>query len=108
MSEAHSTRATRRSKPAKPDPKSPLFAHGCGQWCKKIRGRFVYFGPWSDPGAALTKYLAEKDALHAGRKPRLETEAVKVKDACNAFLNAKDACLRLVSYRPGPAPTTRW
>jgi hypothetical protein len=43
-----------------------------------------------DPDGALTMYLAEKDAFHAGRKPRPEMEGVTVKDACNAFLNARD------------------
>jgi integrase len=91
MAEANSTPAYTRNKPAKPYPDFPLFAHATGQWCKKVRGRFVYFGAWDDPDAALAKHLAEKDALHAGRKPRPEAGAVTVKDACNAFLNAKDA-----------------
>src|SRR5262249_33459136 len=40
---------------------------------------------------ALTSYLEQKDALHAGRKPRPDTEALTVKGAANAFLNAKQA-----------------
>jgi integrase len=78
-------------KPSKPRPDFPLYAHRAGQWAKKIRGRTVYFGPWGDPEGALTKYLAEKDALQAGRKPRPDTEGLTVKDACNDFLNAKQA-----------------
>jgi integrase len=50
-----------------------------------------YFGPWEDPDGALKKYLAEKDALHAGRKPREVSAGVTVKDLCNQFLNAKQA-----------------
>ncbi len=52
-----------------------------------------YFGPWSDPDGALAKYLEQKDALHAGRKPRPDPAAVTVKDAANAFLNQKKALL---------------
>jgi integrase len=58
-------------------------------WAKKIRGKLHYFGPWSDPDGALAKYLAEKDALHAGRKPRPESGAATLKAAVNEFLNAK-------------------
>jgi integrase len=80
-----------KQRPAKPSPDFPLFPHGNGQWAKKVRGRLVYFGPWEGPGAALAKYLAEKDDLHAGRHPRPTPEAVTVKDVCNAYLNAKQA-----------------
>jgi integrase len=91
MSESNSTAETSRSKPAKPYPAFPLTAHPAGQWCKKIRGKLHYFGPWDDPDGALAKYLEQKDALHAGRKPRPDTDAVTVKDLANAFLNEKKA-----------------
>src|SRR3954469_15187129 len=83
--------STLAGKPAKPKPDFPLFAHATGRWAKKIRGRLVYFGPWADPDTALDKYLAEKDALHAGRKPRPQCEGTTVKDLANGFLNQKQA-----------------
>ena len=78
-------------KPSKPYPDFPLFPHQTKRWAKKIRGKMCYFGPWDDPDGALAKYLAEKDDLHAGRKPRPDAEADTVKDVANAFLNAKQA-----------------
>jgi integrase len=90
MSASHLTAPAR---PSKPSPDFPLFPHAAGVWAKKIRGKMHYFGPWSDPHAALAKYLEQKDALHAGRKPREVTEGVTVKDAANAFLNHKQARL---------------
>src|SRR5262245_21200647 len=80
-----------KEKPTKPYPDFPLFPHANGQWAKKIRGRLHCFGPWDDRDAALAKYLAEKDDLHAGRRCRPTPEAVTVRDACNAYLNAKQA-----------------
>jgi integrase len=100
MSESNSTETTRPNKPSKPYPDFPLFAHATGRWAKKIRGKLHYFGPWSDPDAAVNKYLDQKDALHAGRKPRLDTEAVTVKDVVNAFLNHKDALLNAGELSP--------
>jgi integrase len=96
MSEHHSTAGTG---PAKPDPKSPLFRHRAGYWAKKIRGKIHYFGPrWHDDaeaaavqGAALNEYDAQKEALHAGRKPREATDALAVKELANQFLDEKEA-----------------
>jgi integrase len=79
------------AKPSKPYPEYPLTAHPAGQWCKKIRGKVYYFGVWGDPGAALDSYLAQKDDLHAGRKPREDTEALTVKGLCNQLLHSKQA-----------------
>src|SRR5438874_9666659 len=82
----------KREPPKKPYPEFPLFPHATGRWAKKIRGKLHYFGAWADPDGALAKYQEQKDALHAGRKPRPnEAEALTVKDAANAFLNHKTA-----------------
>jgi integrase len=90
MTESHPTAP---AKPVKPYAEFPLFPHAAGVWAKKIRGKLHYFGPWDDPDAALKKYLAEKDDLHAGRKPRPDAEAVTVKELANRFLNAKKALM---------------
>jgi integrase len=91
MTESHSTAPAPANKPAKPYPEFPLTAHPAGYWCKKIRGKIHYFGRWDDPSGALKKYLAEKDALHAGRAPRPDPGALTVKGLANAFLIHKQA-----------------
>jgi integrase len=90
MSEHHSTSPRDSDKPAKPYPEFPLTAHPAGYWCKKIRGKLHYFGPWADPDGALAKYLEQREALHAGRKPRPDSQAVTVKDLANAYLYQKE------------------
>src|SRR6516162_8821546 len=89
MSEYHSTAPAPSGKPAKPYPEFPLTAHPAGYWCKKIRGKLHYFGRWSDPDGALTKYLDQKEALHAGRTPRPDPQGLTVKELANGFLNHK-------------------
>jgi integrase len=92
MSENDSTPPPASDKPAKPTkpyPDFPLTAHPAGYWCKKIRGKVHYFGPWDDPDGALDRYNEQKDDLHAGRTPRPHPDALTVKGIANAFLRAK-------------------
>jgi integrase len=103
MSDNHSTPSAPSSKPVKPSkprPDFPLTAHPVGQWCKKIRGKIHYFGPWADPDAALANYLKQKDALHAGQTPRPDTGAATVKDVANAFLIAKQNAVNAGELSP--------
>src|SRR5215472_10882812 len=122
MSEPHPTapaETVKTAKPSKPCPDYPLTAHPAGYWCKKIRGKLHYFGPWDDPEGALTRYLERKAALHAGRTPRADADGLTIKGLCNKFLRAKrvsvdcgelaprswedykDACDRLVAHFGG-------
>src|SRR5262249_52987015 len=94
------------TKPSKPYLDFPLTAHPAGYWCRKIRGKIHYFGPWDDPDGALQKYLEQKDDLHAGRTPRPDTEGLTIKDAANAFLNARQDAVNGGSCRPGRGPIT--
>jgi integrase len=89
MSEPNFTTTPNGGKPTKPYPDFPLFPHATKRWAKKIRGQMHYFGPWDDPDGALAKYEAQKEALHAGRKPRPDPEGLTVKDLANSFLNHK-------------------
>jgi hypothetical protein len=64
-------KSTRSQKPAKPYPDFPSTPHPTGRWCKKIRGKTHYLGPWADPDGALKRYLEQKDDQYAGRTPRV-------------------------------------
>ena len=93
---AKSTKCSESSKPKKPYPDFPLFAHATRRWAKKIRGKLHDFGPWEDRDAALQKYLDEKDELHAGRTPRKGGDGLTIRELWNRFLTAKG---RLVDTR---------
>ena len=69
----------------------PLYAHANGQWCKTIRGRKYYFGPWNDPKSAEVEYLRQKEYLQAGvRPPPKEIEGFRIRDLANRFLTFKE------------------
>jgi len=86
-----SKHSTPRTKPAKPHPDFPLFPHGSGQWARKIRGKFHYFGSWSDPDAALKFYCEVKDDLLLGRKPRPRgSDELEVANLCDLFLASRE------------------
>jgi hypothetical protein len=114
--------------PRKKTKKFPLFLHTTGQWTKKIKGRFVYFG--KDKEKALAKYQKEKDERQAGRNPRATADGITVGKMCNKLIQSKtlvqsnelakitwrnyhDTCNRVVAYFGGGRPvleitTTEW
>jgi integrase len=88
---------TKRSKAGKARKDFPLFPHSRGYWAKKVRGRTIYFGKVVDDPkgeAALDKWLAQKDALLAGREPRPDaSDTTVLKDLANGFIRHKKALL---------------
>lgn len=87
----------RSAKPEKPSADFPLFPHACGQWVKKIKGKLWYFGAWSDPQAALNRYLDEKFEIEQGRFPKSREAAsangcggCAVRDLVNTFLTSQE------------------
>lgn len=75
-------------KPKKPKG-FPLFPHANGQWAKKVKGRLRYFGPWSDPDAALDLYEYEIPYLRKGLDPPAQDEEVgaTVRDVVESYLD---------------------
>ncbi len=91
MSNANSTPAPsagKTQKPNKPYPDFPRLAHATCVWEKNIPRQDARLVTWGDPDAALKKYLEQKGAPHAGKKPR-DADALTVKEFCNRFLNVK-------------------
>lgn len=89
-----------KTKPEKPEPDFPLFAHANGQWAKKIKQKLYFFGVWADPDAALEKYLDEKDDLRAGRKPRSRRNGITLRELVNEFLTTKKQMVDSDELRP--------
>lgn len=57
------------TKPERP-PGFPLFAHANGQWAKKVRGKLTYYGPWSDPDAALERFQGRIETQNVASEVR--------------------------------------
>lgn len=76
-------------KPAKPRPDFPLYAHACGRWAKRIKGRVIYFGPWADWQGSLEQYLRERQDWESGADPRRATIGATVGELCNEFRTSK-------------------
>ena len=77
------------AKPALPYEGFPLFPHQSGQWCKKILGRHIYFGPWEDWQAALKLFQDQRDDLYTGKPLLAASDRCTVRDLVNRFLTAK-------------------
>src|SRR4051812_42650492 len=86
-----------KTKPAKPYPEFPLFAHATGQWAKTILGKHHYFGKWDDWQGALDSYLEKRDYLYAGQAPPIEYTTLA--DILNSFVEAKQERLDLGRIR---------
>lgn len=66
--------------------------HASGQWCKKVRGKIYYFGPWAQPDLALSRWHAEGDALKAGRTPEIPPEpddSLTLGELANTYVGQK-------------------
>lgn len=85
--------ASKSSKPKKPRPDFPLYAHASGKWAKKIHGQVYYFGEWADPYGALDEYRAVCDDLYAGRTPQANSDGLTLGQLVEGYLKFKrDAC----------------
>ena len=68
MSDSIKTRKRRKTAE-----KFPLFQHQSGRWCKKVKGKFLYFGKITDDPTgelALNRWLDEKEDRHAETQDR--------------------------------------
>lgn len=83
-SQTEKSPATPKSTATKPQQGKPawphgsivkMYAHGSGQWAKRIRGKVQYFGPWNKPDEAMALYRDIGDDLHAGREPLIHMVA---------------------------------
>ena len=83
-------------KPEKPYPDFPLYAHNTGKWTIKVKRHQYYFGRWDDPEGALQEYHALMKKLNSTGETEdsRRCSCLTVLEACNAFLNAKDALVQ--------------
>lgn len=77
----------------KPRKSFPLTPHKNGQFCKKIRGRFYYFGTVTDPDQALANYYKHCEGLHSGNVTHVAKKrgTITLRELANEFMNAATA-----------------
>jgi len=92
MSRAGPTGDTFMMQTPKRKDKFPLWLHPIGQWCKKHKGVFHYFG--NDKDAALKRYRAEWDAILEGRPARPKAGELTVAELTDLFLADKQNKVR--------------
>lgn len=70
--------------------KFPLTLHKTGQYCKKINGKFYYFG--SDKEQALQHYREQATYLHTGKgeRPKSTGDCILLKTLCNLYLDHQE------------------
>ncbi len=101
--------SSRRRKNSKPHKDFPLTHHKhSGRWCKKVRGKFFYFGKVADDPQgekAIAVWIFQKDDILAGRKPRdpetgLAPGVVTTDEVVNRFLSHKNALVKSGELAP--------
>ncbi len=88
------SKSTTSQTATKPRPDAPPFLHKTGRWCKKVRGRFVYFGYAKDDpdgSKALESWREQKTDLLAGRTPRPKSDELTIRELCDRFMVSKRA-----------------
>jgi hypothetical protein len=99
----------KKARPQKPSKDFPLFVHATGRWCKKVRGKFAYFGKIAeDPKGetALQLWLDQRDDLLAGRVPRAKRNELTVETLVNDQGRVKRWPAELRIARTGPLEMT--
>ena len=76
------------------DARLPLWKHkGSGQWCRKVAGKFHYFG--TDLEAALEEWRRTKDWILDGKEPppHPDDDPASIAIICDAFMEFKEGLL---------------
>ena len=94
------------SKPSKPRPDFPLYAHSRGYWCKSYGGTKYNCGPWADPSAAERKWLEIKSRLDRGEPGNVVSEAT-VKSMCNLYQKEQNRRAEMGDLSPAHAREVR-
>jgi integrase len=82
------TKPRNSTKPAKPYPGYPLWAHTCGQWCKKVKGHLRFYGVWADPEGALEEYKRDNGSAASD-----DSDGLLLRDVLRAYDDDKKALL---------------